>query len=130
MELVTLVAMLAVTEYVLFTIATARARGRSGLEAPAVSGNEEFERYFRVQQNTVELLVAFLPALYATGYFVDDVLAAAVGLVFVVGRGIYFVEYTRDPASHRPGVMISFAAIYVLCLAGFGGALVAALGTL
>ncbi|MGD2047595.1 MAG: MAPEG family protein, partial [Gemmatimonadota bacterium] len=95
------------------------------LEAPAVSGNEAFERYFRVQQNTVELLVAFLPALYATGHFVNDVLAAAVGLVFVVGRGLYFAEYTRDPATRRPGVILSFVPIYVLCLTGVGGALVA-----
>jgi len=40
-----------------------RARRRSRIRAPAVTGADDFERAFRVQQNTLEQLVLFVPAL-------------------------------------------------------------------
>ena len=58
MALVALVAMLAIAEYLYFTVQVGRARVRTGVKAPAVSGVDEFERYFRVQQNTIEQLVS------------------------------------------------------------------------
>ena len=128
MALVTFVAMLAVAEYFYFTIQVARARGRTGLLAPAVTGVEEFERYFRVQQNTVEQLVVFLPSLFAAGWFVGEIFAATVGFAFIIGRGIYYVAYTRDPTSRRAGVIVSFGANAVLLLAGLLGAFAGLVG--
>ena len=125
MALVTLVAMLAVAEYLFFTVQVGRARVRTGVKAPAVSGNEEFERYFRVQQNTVEQLVIFLPSLYASGLLMSDIFAAVVGLAFIAGRGMYFTGYTRDPEARGMGMIISFGANAALLLGGLVGALIA-----
>ena len=40
------------------------ARGRHKVRAPATTGPEEFERAYRVQMNTLENAVIFLPALW------------------------------------------------------------------
>jgi glutathione S-transferase len=128
MALVTLVAMLAVAEYMFFTVQVAKARGRTGLQAPAVSGVDEFERYFRVQQNTVEQLIIFLPSLFAAGWFLSGAFAAVVGVAFVVGRGIYYATYTKDPKSRGTGMMISFGANAVLLIGGLAGALLGVFG--
>lgn len=123
MALVTLVAMLALAEYLFFTIQVGRARGRTGVQAPAVSGVEEFERYFRVQQNTVEQLVIFLPALFAAGWFASSMFAAIVGVAFIVGRGLYYMNYTQDPDKRGVGMIITFGANVALLLGAFVGAL-------
>ena len=64
MEYVTLVSGLALLQYIAFGILVGKARGRYGVKAPAITGNDIFERYFRVQQNTLELLVVMLPAMW------------------------------------------------------------------
>jgi glutathione S-transferase len=122
MALVTLVAMLVVVEYLFFTVQVGRARVRTGLKAPAVTGVDEFERYFRVQQNTVEQLVIFLPSLFAAGFFLSDVFAAVVGVAFIVGRGLYYVGYTQDPEKRGIGMIISFGANATLLVGGLVGA--------
>ena len=123
MALVTLVAMLALAEYLFFTIQVGRARGRTGVQAPAVSGVEEFERYFRVQQNTVEQLVIFLPALFAAGWFASSMFATIVGVAFIVGRGLYYMNYTQDPDKRGVGMIITVGANVALLLGAFLGAL-------
>ena len=123
MALVTIVAMLAVAEYLFFTMQVGRARMRTDVKAPAVSGNEEFERFFRVQQNTVEQLVMFLPSLFAAGWFVGAIYASVVGGAFIVGRGVYYVTYTKDPDKRGVGMIISLLANVALVLGGLVGAL-------
>ena len=76
MALVAIVASLALLEYVVILMATGRARGRFGVPAPATTGNPSFERYFRVQQNTIEQLVIFLPSLYLFAAFMNEGVAA------------------------------------------------------
>lgn len=125
MALVTMVAMLALAEYLFFTVQVGRARVRTDMKAPAVSGVEEFERYFRVQQNTVEQLVIFLPSLFAAGWFANSIYAMVVGVAFIVGRGIYYMNYTRDPDTRGVGMIITFGANVALLLGGFVGALLA-----
>jgi uncharacterized membrane protein YecN with MAPEG domain len=123
MALVTLVAVIALAEYMFFTVQVGRARGRTGVSAPAVSGVEEFERYFRVQQNTVEQLVIFLPALFAAGWFASSMFATIVGVAFIVGRGLYYMNYTQDPDKRGVGMIITFGANVALLLGAFAGAL-------
>ncbi len=123
MELVILVLLLAVAEYLFFTVQVGRARGRTELKAPAVSGDDEFERYFRVQQNTIEQLMIFVPSLIATGMFLSTVFAAVVGIVFIVGRAVYYVGYTQDPDKRGMGMVITFSSNVVLLLSGLVGVL-------
>ena len=61
MSIVHIVAVLAVMQFILFGLLVGKAREQHGIKAPAVSGNEEFERIYRVQMNTLEQLVCFLP---------------------------------------------------------------------
>jgi glutathione S-transferase len=104
---VTLIALLV---YFLIIGAVARARAQYGIKAPAVTGNEHFERAYRVQMNTLEQMALFLPALWLYAAYVSDRGAAVGGLIRVVGRVIYALAYVRDPASRGPGAMISLVA--------------------
>ncbi len=126
MAAVTIIAMLALIEYVYFTVEVGRARVRSGLAAPAVTGDAHFERVYRVQSNTLEQLVVFLPALFAAGYYVHELYAVAAGVAFLIGRAMYFRGYVADPARRGPGFVVGMFANLALVL----GALVGALLTL
>jgi uncharacterized membrane protein YecN with MAPEG domain len=123
MSLVAIVACLALIEYVVILMLTGQARGRFGVPAPATTGNPSFERYFRVQQNTIEQLVIFLPSLYLFAAFVSENVAAGLGLVFIVGRVIYARGYVEDPAKRGPGFMLTFLPNLILLLGGLIGAI-------
>ena len=86
MELPAIVAALVLLQYSRFVWLAGGARGRFDVPAPAITGNESFERQLRVQSNTVEQLVIFLPALFLFAHFVHAGAAAGLGLVFLVGR--------------------------------------------
>ena len=127
MELVAIVAALALLEYAYFGAQVSRARGRYGVKAPATTGHELFDRHYRVQQNTAEQLVMFLPALYLFAVYVSAPIAALLGLGFVLGRALYGRGYVADPERRGPGFIVGFAATAVLLLGGLAGAVVAAL---
>jgi uncharacterized MAPEG superfamily protein len=127
MELVAIVAALALLEYAYFGAQVSRARGRYGVKAPATTGHELFDRHYRVQQNTAEQLVMFLPALYLFAVYVSAPIAALLGLGFVLGRALYGRGYVADPERRGTGFIVGFAASAVLLLGGLAGAVVAAL---
>ena len=108
MEILATVTILALGQFVYFSIQVGSFRGKYGVSAPAISGAPEFERMFRVQQNTMEQLVVFLPALWIFGHLVKPTYAAGFGLVYIVGRFMYRAEYLKDPASRSPGFTLSF----------------------
>src|ERR1700761_2427886 len=94
-----IVTALALLQFIWFGMQVAQARGKHGIKAPAVTGNEIFERHFRVQQNTLELLIAFVPGLYLFSHYFNPLWAAALGVVYLIGRQIYSMSYVKDPAS-------------------------------
>jgi uncharacterized MAPEG superfamily protein len=122
MELVAIVAALALLEYAYFGAQVSRARGRYGVKAPATTGHELFDRHYRVQQNTAEQLVMFLPALYLFAVYVSAPIAALLGLGFVLGRALYGRGYVADPERRGTGFIVGFAASAVLLLGGLAGA--------
>lgn len=126
MAFVAFVAALAVVEYMVLMILTGRARSTYGVQAPATTGHPIFERYYRVQQNTVEQLVIFLPSLLISSHFFSPRLAGLLGLVFVVGRALYARGYVADPAQRGTGFAISFGANAILALTALFGTLWAA----
>jgi glutathione S-transferase len=117
MAWVLIVIVLALLQFVFFGYAVGRARGRYGVKAPAVTGNEQFERYFRVQMNTLEQLVPFIAAIWLFAQFVDPRWAAALGGVYLIGRSLYFLSYVRNPASRTAGFALSMLPTLVM-LAG------------
>ena len=122
MEPVAIVIVIALLEYVVFGALVGRARGRYGVKAPATSGHEVFERYFRVHYNTLELLVAFVPAMWLFGTYVSPKWAAGLGLVYVVGRVLYLRSYVADPAKREIGFGMSVLPVIVLLIGGLWGA--------
>jgi uncharacterized membrane protein YecN with MAPEG domain len=123
MELVAIVALLALLEYWVFLVLTGQARGRFGVAAPATAGHPIFERYFRVQMNTLEQLALFLPGLSVFAWTVSTRWAAALGVVFIVGRALYAWGYVTDPARRGPGFLLTLIANAILVLGGLAGAL-------
>ena len=103
MENVTIVAVLALLQYFWFSFRVGTMRVRHGIKAPAISGHPEFDRNFRVQQNTLEQLVLFLPALALYALYVRPLWAAGFGVLFIVGRFIYQAEYLKDPSTRSLG---------------------------
>jgi uncharacterized MAPEG superfamily protein len=125
MELIAVVASLALLEFTIFGVLVGLQRARTGVEAPATTGHPIFERYFRVQMNTLEALVIFLPALWMFGRYVHAYLGALLGLLFILGRALYLRGYVADPAKRRPGALITTAVNAILLIGGLIGALIA-----
>jgi glutathione S-transferase len=121
------VTLLALFVYLMVSLNVARARGKYGVKAPAVTGNEHFERAYRVQMNTLEQMVFFLPSMWLYALLLTDRGAAIGGLVWVVGRVIYSFSYVRNPASRGIGFTISFIAEIALFLGAAYGVLAALL---
>jgi uncharacterized MAPEG superfamily protein len=122
MEYLVLVTGLVLLQYVAFGMAVGNARAKYGVKAPAVTGNEVFERYFRVQQNTLELIVVLLPALWMFAEYVSANWAALLGLVYFAGRIVYFRSYVANPASRSAGFGLSVLPVLVLVIGAMLGA--------
>ena len=113
-EFTAIVTLLALMQFMLFSIQVGAMRGKHGVIAPAITGHPQFERMFRVQQNTMEQLVVFVPALWIYAQLVNPLWGAGIGLFFVIGRFIYRAAYLKDPDSRSNGFTIGVLATAVL----------------
>jgi len=118
---------LALAEYLWFGAAVGRARGRYKLPAPATTGHADFERYYRVQANTLESLIVLIPAMLIFALYIDPHWSAGLGFVFVLGRVAYFFGYTRAASKRHWGYMASILPMMALTIGALIGALRAAL---
>ena len=123
MAYVDIVTALALLQFMVFGIKVGGARGKYGVRAPAVTGNEIFERCFRVQQNTLEQLVVFIPGLYLFGRYVNPLVAAGLGVVYLIGREIYSATYVKDPEKRSLGFGLTAFPCVILLLGGLIGAI-------
>lgn len=103
MHYVAIVSAVALLQFFWFGWQVGAARAKYNIPAPAVSGNDMFERHFRVQMNTQEQLLVFLPALWIFASFISPLWAAVLGAIFIVGRFVYASTYVRDPKSRSIG---------------------------
>jgi glutathione S-transferase len=115
-----LVTCLAILFYFLTGMQVAKARAAFGIKAPAISGNPDFERVFRVQMNTLEWLPIFLPALWLFAIYLSDMIAAALGLVWIVGRIFYMTGYAKAANKRGLGFGIQAGAAILLWLGAVG----------
>ena len=118
---VALVTLLALLVYVWMFMRVGSARSRLGVEAPAVTGHPEFERHFRIQANTLEGLIVFLPSLWLFAIYLNELVAAGLGLVWVVGRVVYMLSYAKDPKTRSAGFGIQALATLALLFGALGG---------
>ena len=123
MAYVDIVTALALLQFTVFGFKVGKARGRYGVAAPAVVGNEVFERYFRVQQNTLELLIVLLPALYVFSRYFSPLIAAALGVIYLIGREIYSFSYVKAPKKRGLGYGLTALPVCILVLGGLFGAI-------
>jgi glutathione S-transferase len=119
--LVSLVTILALIMFLVVTIKVGSARAKYGVKAPEMTGNPDFERVVRVQQNTLEQLSLFLPALWIFAHFVNPIAAASLGVIWVIGRIIYAWGYYQAAEKRGPGFGISTLATIVLLLGSLIG---------
>ena len=103
-HLTALVTCLAVLMYFLFSFQVGKARRTYGVKAPAISGNPDFERVSRVHMNTLEWMPIFLPALWLFAIYISDAIAAALGVIWIVGRVLYMTGYARAANNRGPGL--------------------------
>ena len=119
-HLTALVTCLAILFYFLTSVQVAKARGTFGIKAPAISGNPDFERVFRVQMNTLEWLPIFLPALWLFAIYISDAIAAALGVVWIAGRTLYLTGYSKAANKRGSGFGIQAGAALLLWLGAVG----------
>jgi uncharacterized membrane protein YecN with MAPEG domain len=115
--IVTLVALLV---YVWMALRVAGARRKAGIQPPAMTGDPILERHIRVQANTLEWLVIFLPSLWLFAVYWSDLVAALLGVVWVIGRIVYAQGYVADPGKRELGFGIQGLATAVLLFGALG----------
>ena len=116
-----LVTLLLLVQYLAFTMLCGVARVKSGVEAPACSGDESFERAYRVHQNTLEQLMLTLPSIWLCALFFSTNVAAIGGAVFLLARFIYRAGYIADPGKRAPGMIIGMLANVVMLFSALWG---------
>ena len=121
MDHATLIVLLALLQYVWFTARVGLARGKYHVDAPACDGDEAWNRLFRVQQNTMEQLIVFIPGTYAFAYYFSELWVLVPGLAFLIGRFLYSGEYLSDPKTRTPGMAITLLSNVVLVLGALYG---------
>jgi glutathione S-transferase len=120
MAYVDIVTALALLQFIVFGFKVGKARGLYGIKAPAVTGNDIFERCF--QQNTLELLIIFIPGLYLFSRYFSPPVAAVLGVIYLIGREVYSAGYVKEPAKRSAGYGLSFLPTAVLVAGGLIGA--------
>jgi uncharacterized membrane protein YecN with MAPEG domain len=117
LALPSLMTLLAVLWYIVTALQVARAHGKSNILPPAMTGNPALERAVRVQMNTLEQLVAFLPAMWIYAWFGNPRWAAIACAVWIIGRIMYAFGYWAHEDKRSPGFLVSFFALAVVWVA-------------
>ena len=121
MELVLVVMLVALIEYMVLAGLVGRARGQYGVRAPATTGHPTFERIYRVHQNTLEALIVFVPALLVFACYLSFAWAAGLGVAFIVARAIYAVSYIRAAEKRGIGAGLTGVVNIALVVGGLWG---------
>ena len=121
MELVYGTILLALLEYIVMAALVGRARGKYGIQAPAMTGHPDFERANRVHVNTLENLIVFVPAVWIFASYLSVTWAAVLGALFVIARALYAAGYLRAADKRGVGAGITGIVNIVLVVGGLIG---------
>lgn len=117
---VAIVTLLSLLAYFAFAFAVGGARRKSGISAPAMTGDPHLERAVRVHMNTLEWLPIYLVSLWLFAIYWSDLVAAGLGVVWIIGRFLYARGYMADPSKRELGFMIQSLACGVLLFGALG----------
>jgi glutathione S-transferase len=129
LHLTALITLLAVGVYFYSGLRVAQARRKSGIKAPTMTGDPDFERAVRSQANMLEWMPIFLPALWLFAWYVSDRWAAALGLVWIIGRVLYIQGYAQAADKRGTGFAVQAVAASTLWVGAFIAVASAALKT-
>ena len=121
MEYSIAIILIALLQFIFFTGRTGFSRSKYDVKAPKTTGNERWERIYRIQQNTMEQLVIFIPATVIFSLYVSEIWVLLPGILFVVGRHIYSRLYLESPENRGPGMVLSFFTNIALVISGLIG---------
>lgn len=108
--------------YFWMALQVAGARRKSGIQAPAMTGDPLLERTIRAHYNTLEWLPIFVPSLWLFAIYWGDTLAAIIGVIWIIGRIIYFVGYAAEASRRSIGFLIQTLTALALMLGALGKA--------
>lgn len=117
------VTVLALVQFVFFGALVAMARVKEQVAAPATEGSAAFNVLNRVHMNTLERLAIFLPLLWMAAQFWNPLWVSGLGVVFLIGRMLYWKGYVKSPAGRSFGNVVTMLSIAALLLATLAGLL-------
>ena len=117
---VAIVTLVAILTYFWISFQTALARRKTGIQAPAMIGDPVLERAVRAHYNTLEWLPIFLPSLWLFAIYWNELVAAGLGVVWIVGRIIYATGYMAAAEKRSTGFLIQSLATAVLLFGALG----------
>jgi uncharacterized membrane protein YecN with MAPEG domain len=119
--LTALVTALAILIAIGFAILVSRVRRSAGIFPPAMSGDPRLERALRVQGNTVEGFIVFIPALWLAALYFQGWLPPVIGLAWCLGRIIFAAGYMAAAEKRHIGFAISIVSVLALVLLAVTG---------
>jgi glutathione S-transferase len=123
-----IITVLALLLYFGLGIGVGIARVKYRVSPPQITGNEAFERVFRVHQNTLEQIVIFIPTLWIFALTVNNNVAVLLGIIWLIGRVFYAWGYYISAEKRVAGNAVSSLATIVLLLGSGYGSVMFALG--
>ena len=121
MEFAALTIIIALIQYVYFSVRVGSARPKYDVVAPKTEGNETWERLFRVQMNTLEQLIVFVPGMMLFASYASAKWAWIPGALFIIGRQLYAMEYVKEPKTRVTGMALTLFANAALLGGGLIG---------
>lgn len=104
-------------------IRVGRVRRRHKIDSPAMTGALELELALRVQGNTVEQIVIFLPLLWVAALYFHAIgwLVPFIGSLWCVGRVLYAISYMAGPEKRHLAFGLSALSSLALAILGIIG---------
>ena len=121
MEYSSAIILVALLQYLIFTFRVGFYRLKNNVSAPKTTGNEEWKIKFRIQQNTLEQLIVFIPSMLTFSYYVSVSWALLAGVLFVLGRQIYSSLSLKSPKIRGPGAVMSIFSHIALAIGSLIG---------
>jgi glutathione S-transferase len=98
-------------------------RIKAGIEYPAITGDDQFERVFRAHYNSLENIVIAIPLILIFGFTVNMFWGAIAGFGWGIFRILYALGYSKSAKTRHPAGAISITILFLLFLGSVFGLL-------